>query len=103
MPKFDAPPPAAPPPPAAAESAKWPPNPFEKDPNYDAERKPNDDVELVSQEQLKRSEEIERMGVDKWMALHDTRPEAERPKAVQGIAPPPAPEPHDEGRHSARK
>jgi hypothetical protein len=42
-------------------------------------------VETVADEQRKRSEEIEKMGVEQWKAAHDNRPADERPRAVEGV------------------
>jgi hypothetical protein len=41
-------------------------------------------VETVADEQRKRSEEIEREGVEKWKAKHDTRSPEERQQQVPG-------------------
>jgi hypothetical protein len=64
-----------------------PHDPFKDNPKYDAEKDPNPDVHLVSQEQLKRSEEIEKVGVDAWMAAHDTRTaEEKKANTVVGLS-----------------
>jgi hypothetical protein len=42
-------------------------------------------VETVADEQRRRSEEIEKMGVEKWKAAHDQRTEA--PRQVEGVKP----------------
>jgi hypothetical protein len=42
-------------------------------------------VKTVADEQRERSEEMQTMGVDKWMAQFDQRPENERPKQVKGV------------------
>jgi len=78
--------PAKPAAPAQPEAVIHPADPFKNDPNYDAEKNPNPDVHLVSQEQLKRSEEIDAIGVDAWMAKHDTRtPEEKKAASVAGL------------------
>jgi hypothetical protein len=42
-------------------------------------------VETVADEQRRRSEEIEKIGVEKWKAAHDQRTEA--PRQVEGVRP----------------
>jgi len=50
--------------------APAPKDPFADNPNYDAQKDPGPNVTLVQQEQLKRSEEMEKVGVDKWVSEH---------------------------------
>jgi hypothetical protein len=53
----------------------------------DGQKDPNpSEVVLVGQEQLARSEDMERKGIDNWKREHDTRDPNDRPKAVAGIA-----------------
>jgi hypothetical protein len=56
---------------------------------------PSPPVKTVQEEQLERSAEIEKVGVEKWKADHDTVTPEERAQAQQVVpgvgAPPPAP------------
>ena len=49
-------------------------------------------VETVGDEQRKRSEEIEKVGVEKWKEAHDERDPADRGKTVMGVRQPTAEE-----------
>jgi hypothetical protein len=44
-------------------------------------------VKTAGEEQLERSEEMEREGIEKWKARHDMRDEKDRPRQVPGVSP----------------
>jgi hypothetical protein len=47
---------------------------------------PDQPAETVVEEQRRRSEEIEAMGVEKWKAAHDERVRDQKPEAVPGVS-----------------
>jgi hypothetical protein len=49
------------------------------------ERQRGEPVKTVADEQRERSEEMQKVGVDKWMSQFDQRPPEERPRQVQGV------------------
>jgi hypothetical protein len=53
------------------------------EPIEDGERDPD----TIAEEQRRRSEEIDKEGVEKWKAKRDERPDDERPEQVKGVGP----------------
>jgi hypothetical protein len=48
---------------------------------------PATQVKTIGDEQRERSTEIEKVGVAKWVEEHDQRDPADKPRAVEGVAP----------------
>jgi hypothetical protein len=53
------------------------------EPIEDGERDPD----TIAEEQRRRSEEIEKEGVEPWKAKRDQRPDNEKPRQVEGVTP----------------
>ena len=63
------------------------------------EQQPVSEVVTVQEEQLARSQEMEAMGVNAWVAAHDERGPEYQQQAVEGVGTPPEP---DNDRYSSR-
>jgi hypothetical protein len=48
---------------------------------------PKTQVKTIADEQRERSAEIEKVGVTKWVEAQDQRDPADKPRAVEGVAP----------------
>jgi hypothetical protein len=61
--------------------------PSQQHPLEHEQQHPEERVKTAGEEQLERSEEMEREGIEKWKARHDTRDERDRPRQVPGVSP----------------
>ena len=83
--------------------APAPKDPIADNPNYDGEKDPGNGVTLVSREQLLRSEQMEKEGIEKWKAEHDSRDAKDIPKRTVPLPGEAPPEPEPTLKHESRR